>query len=166
MNFKLITPAAQVIDLPRAKLQCKITGADRDADLTDAIAAARDFVEAFLGVPVGEQVRRYTFECWPGCATFPFDVTSVEACTADGVAVYPLPALIADRTLKFDATSPVTIDVKCGYVVATLPATAKQAMLLLIADYVRNPQAQTDVELFKNSAIGSLLWPHRVRLPI
>lgn len=165
MNPKIITPATQVIDLPRAKLQCKITGNDRDADVTDAIAAARDFAEAELGLPVGEQVREYTFNTWCGRVVLPCDVTELQAVTAAGVPVEPLPTL-DDRTLTLAATAPVVVRIKCGWTAATLPATVKAAMLLLIADLVRNPQARGDMQLYDNPAFASMLWPHRERLPL
>lgn len=165
MNPKIITPATQVIDLVRAKLQCKITGVDRDADVTDAIAAARDYAQAFLGQPIGPQTLQYTFAVWSGSVTFPFDVTSVDSVTANGAAVIPLPTLQGgDRTLTFQALAPVVIKITCGYTPATLPATVKSAMLLMIADLVRNPQAQSEVQLYKNHAIDNLLWPHRARV--
>jgi len=165
MNPKIITPATQVIDLTRAKLQCKITGSDRDAELADAIAAARDYAEAFLGLPVGEQVLQYTYRTWCGRAVLPCDVTEVLSVTAAGAPVLPLP--VADgRTLTLTAVAPVVVTIKCGWTAATLPATVKQAMLLLITDLIRNPQAQSDVELFRNQAFENMLWPHRERLPL
>jgi len=165
MNPKIITPATQVIDLARAKLQCKITGNDRDPDVTDAIAAARDFAEAETGMPVGEQVRQYTYGTWCGSVTLPCDVTELQTVTAAGVPVLPLPTL-SDRTLKFAASAPVVITIKCGWTAETVPATVKAAMLLMIADLVRNPQSQADVQLFRNHTFENLLWPHRERLPL
>lgn len=165
MNPKIITPATQVIEIARAKLQCKITSNDRNDDVSDAIAAARDYAQAFLGYPVGAQELRYTFAEWCGSFTFPFDVTTVVSVTADGVAVDPLPTLDADeRTLTFEAVAPVVIQVTCGWTTATLPATVKAAMLLMIADLVRNPQAQSEAQLYKNQAVDNLLWPHRARV--
>lgn len=165
MNPKIITPAAQVIDLTRAKLQCKITGNERDAELLDAVAAARDYAEAYLGLPVGEQVLEYTYRTWCGSVVLPCDVTELVAVTAAGVPVLPLPTL-DDRTLKFAATAPVVVRIKCGWTAATLPATVKQAMLLLITDLIRNPQAQSDIQLYRNQAFENMLWPHRERLPL
>lgn len=165
MNPKIISGPTQVIDLERAKLQCKITGNDRDADVVDAIAAARDYAEAELGLPVGEQVREYTFSTWCGKTVLPCDVTELQAVTAAGVAVLPLPTL-DDRTLVLDAAAPVVVRIKCGFTAESLPGTVKAAMLLLIADLVRNPQAQGDVQLFKNHTFENLLWQHRERLPL
>lgn len=165
MNPKIITAPTQVIDLARAKLQCKITGNDRDADVTDAIAAARDYAESELGLPVGEQVREYTYATWCGRVVLPCDVTELQAVTAAGVPVAPLPSL-SDRTLVFKATAPVVIRIKCGYTADTLPGTVKAAMLLLIADLVRNPQGQSEVQLFRNHTFENLLWHHRERLPL
>jgi hypothetical protein len=167
MKPRIVTPAdpLTVIDLARARLQCKLTGTDRDADVIDAIAAARAFVEAEIGLPVGEQVREYTWATWSGSAVLPCDVTELLAVTTAEVAVTPLPAL-AGRTLTVAATAPVVVRIRCGWTAATLPATVKQAMLLLIADFVRNPQAQTETQLFRNHALDALLWPERERLPL
>ncbi len=165
MNPKIITPATQVIETARAKLQCKITSNDRNDDVNDAIAAAREYAQAFLGYPVGPQTLQYTFPTWGGAYTFPFDVTTVVSVTADGVAVDPLPTLDGDdRTLTFAAVAPVVIQVTCGWTTDTLPATVKSAMLLMIADLVRNPQAQSEVQLYKNETVDNLLWPKRERV--
>jgi len=165
MKPRIITGPEQVIDLPRGKLQCKITGPDRDADVADAIAAARSAVEAELGLPIGDQVREYTYATWCGSVTLPCDVSELQAVSAAGVPVDPLPVLVG-RTLTFPAASPVVIRIRCGWTAETLPATVKMAMLLLIADYVRNPQAHTESQLFKNGALDGLLWPERERLPL
>lgn len=168
MNFKIITPPTQVIDLDRARLQCKITGNDRDADVTDAIAGARDYAEVFLGVPVGDQVREYSFLPWCGRAVLPCDVTELQTVTVAGVPVTPLTGLLVDRTLTLSTSWPATVVVRirCGYTSATLPGTVKSAMLLLIADLVRNPQSQSETQLYRNHAFDALLWPHRERLPL
>ena len=165
MYIKIITTAVQVIDLARAKLQCKITGIDRDADLKDAIAAARDYAEAETGCPVGDQVREYTYPTWCGRIDLPCDITELQAVSAAGVAVTPLPTLVG-RRLTITATAPVVVRVRCGWTIDTLPATVKSAMLLFIADLIRNPQAQSETQLYQNHALESLLWPHRERLPL
>ena len=168
MLSKIITPPTQVIDLDRARLQCKITGSDRDADVIDAVAGARDYAESFLGVPVGDQVREYMYPTWSGSVVLPCDVSELQAITARGVSVTPLTGLLADRTLTLPLTTavPVVVRIRCGYSADTLPGTVKSAMLLLIADLVRNPQAQSEVQLYRNHAFDALLWPHRERLPL
>ncbi|MEZ2293090.1 head-tail connector protein [Variovorax sp. RCC_210] len=165
MNPKIITKAAAVIDLARGKLQCKITGSDRDADVLDAIEAARDYAQEYLGQPVGEQVLEFTYYTWCGRVTLPCDVTELQTVSAAGAPVLPLPAL-KDRTLELVATAPVVIRIKCGWSAETLPGTVKAAMLLVIADLVRNPQAHTDVQLYKNQAFENMLWAHRERLSL
>lgn len=167
MNFTILTPATQVIDIARGRLQCKITGADRDADITDAIAAARDYAEAETGMPVGDQVREYTFDTWCGSGVLPCDVTELQAVTAAGVPVLPLPTLSGRKlTLPATAKAPVVVRIRCGWTAETLPGTVKAAMLLMIAELVRNPQAHSEVQLFKNQAFENMLWPHRERLPL
>lgn len=156
----IITPAEQVIDVARARLQCKIAGTDRDTELTDAIAAARAYAEAYIGLPIGDQVREYRFDCWPGRATLPCDIVALVAVTAAGESVTPLPSPTG-RTLTFAATAPVTIRIRCGWTSSTLPSDVKMAMLLLISDYIRNPQAQSDVQLWRNSAVDDLLAAER-----
>ena len=162
MNPKVITAPAEVIVLARAKLQCKITGNERDADLNDAIAAARDYAQTFLGVPVGEQVLEFTYRTWCGSVTLPCDVTELVSVNAAGVDMLPLPAA-EDRTLTFSATAPVVIRIKCGWTAETLPGTVKAAMLLLIADLVRNPQSRSELQLYRNDTFDDMLWGHRER---
>ena len=97
--------------------------------------------------------------------TLPCDVSELKADYAAGVPDDPITTLVG-RTLTFTAASPVVIRIRCGWTSETLPATVKMAMLLLIADYVRNPQAHTESQLFKNGALDGLLWPERERLPL
>lgn len=165
MYTKIITPPEQVIDLPRAKLQCKITGSDRDADVADAIAAARDYAQRELGQPVGDQVQEFTFATWCGFADLPCDVTELQSVTTGGEPVDPLPVLVG-RRLVLTATGPVVVRVRCGWTGATLPPTVKAAMLLLIADLVRNPQSQSEAQLYQNATFNGLMWMYRERLPL
>jgi hypothetical protein len=158
MKPKIITPPAQVITLERARFQCKITGTERDVDIADAIAAARDLAQAETGLPVGEQVLEYSFRTWCGHVDLPCDITEVVAVTAAGAPMLPLPVPVG-RRLTFAATAPVSIQIKFGWTTETLPATVKSAMLLMITDLVRNPQGQTDTQLYKNPAVDNLLWP-------
>lgn len=162
MKRTVITPPTPVIDLARAKLQCKITGSDRDADLTDATAAARDYAEAYLGVPVGEQVQSFAFTSWCGQVELPCDITELQSITSAGATLAQLP-MPDGRCLVFDAVAPVVITIKTGWTAATLPGVVKSAMLLLIADLVRNPQKQSETQLYRNETFESLLWPHRER---
>ncbi|APW38975.1 hypothetical protein RD110_18650 [Rhodoferax koreense] len=165
MYTKIITPPEQVIDLARAKLQCKITGSDRDPDVADAIAAARDYAQREIGLPIGEQTVEFTYPTWCGSVELPCDVTSLLSVSAAGADVSPLPSLVG-RRLTLAAAAPVVVTITCGWTAATLPATVKAAMLLLIADLVRNPQAQSETQLYKNETFNGLMWMYRERLPL
>lgn len=165
MNPTIVNPAAPVIDLDRAKLHCKIAGGDRDAEVTDAVAAAQAWVQAWLGIALGAQRLAWRFDAWSGCVTLPYDVSSVESVTAGGATVaYTL----TGRTVEVaaDAALPVVITIDCGLAAAQVPPPIKSAMLLVVGDLIRNQQAQVEVQLYRNAAVENLLSLERERLPI
>lgn len=165
MRPTIVTPATALIDLERAKLHCKITSGDRDAEVSDAIAAAQSWAQAWLGVALGKQRLAWTFDAWSGCFTAPYDVTSVETVTAAGA---PLTYTLSGRTVSAAANAavPVVITINCGLDGTQLPPAVKSAMLLVIGDLIRNQEAHVDVQLYRNPAVENLLSLERERLPI
>ncbi len=165
MNPTIVTPATPVIDLARAKLHCKIAGNDRDAEVTDAVASAQAWAQAWLGIAMGAQRLAWRFDAWCGCYTLPYDVSSVFSVTAGGNAVaYTL----TGRTVKVaaDAALPVVITINCGLDAAQVPPPVKSAMLLVVGDLIRNQQAQVELQLYRNAAVENLLALYRERLPL
>lgn len=165
MNPTIVNPAAPVIDLARAKLHCKIAGSDRDAEVTDAVASAQAWVQAWLGLAIGAQRLAWRFDAWSGCFTLPYDVSSIESVTAAGS---PIAHTLVGRTVQVaaDAAVPVVITINCGLDGAQVPPPVKSAMLLVVGDLVRNQQAQVEVQLYRNPAVENLLALYRERLPL
>lgn len=165
MNPTIVTPATPVIDLARAKLHCKIAGSDRDAEVTDAVASAQAWAQAWLGIALGQQRLAWRYDAWAGCATLPYDVTGVVSVTASGVAV---PYTQGGRRFDVasDAAPPVVITIDCGLTAAQVPPPVKSAMLLVVGDLIRNQQAQVEVQLYRNAAVENLLALYRERLPL
>lgn len=160
MKPTVITPAASVITLERARLQCKLSSFDQlDEELTDAIETARAWTQAHLQRAIGRQTLRYTFTEWSGSATLPYDIVSVTV-TAAGVTT---PATVVDRTVSVDGPAPVVLDVVTGDDEASLPRPIKSAMLLMIADLMENRQGQAEVKLYENQAVENLLSLYRER---
>lgn len=162
----VIKPPEDVIDVARARLHCRIEGTERDVELVDAIASARAWAQERLQRAVGPQRVSFTYPCWEGAAALPFDATQLVSVTVDGVAVDPLPELVG-RLLVLDACrSKVVVTIDTGYTADTLPGPVKSAMLLMIADLIRNPQAQSAVQLYENPALDNLLYPFISEVPV
>jgi hypothetical protein len=159
--------ALTLIDVARARLQCRISSNVLDPVITDAINAARDYVQERTQRAIGVQRLTFTYPQWRGCALLPFDITQLLAVTVDGVAEDPLPTPIGRLIELSDAYGKkVAISIETGYTPATLPGALKQAMLLLIADAVRNPAAQVETTLHENKALETLLYPYIRSLPV
>lgn len=163
MRIQIIAAPESLITLERARLQCKVDEPERDPELTDAIDAARAWVEEYLGVPVGERQLRLTFKAWAGSALLPFDVSEILSVTAAGAPVASEAYELDGRTLYVPGAAPVVVELKTGYTSATLPAPVRSAMLLLLADLVAHKQRQSKTQLYDNSAFLEMLWPYRER---
>lgn len=163
MKPTIVTPATPIIDLARAKLHCKLTGAARDTEVTEAILAAQGWVQEELGVAIGPQRLSFVFARWSGCATLPYEITAVVSVTG---ASGPLAFTKVGRTISAMGEAPVEIVVDCGLPGASVPAQIKWAMLLVINDLMENQYAQTEVQLHANKAAENLIWPFRERHPI
>lgn len=157
-----------VIDIARARTHCRIFDAERDVELGDAIETARAWVQERLHRAVGAQTLALRYPTWCGSAELPFDVTTLQSVTVDGVAVAPAPALGGDagRTLSLATTGVVVATIVAGYTPDTLPGPVKSAMLLMIADLIRNPAAQTQAQLYENPAVDNLLYPYITEVPL
>lgn len=167
MKPKVIMPATPVITLERAKLQAKLDGDERDEEVADAIETARAWAQEFLQVAVGEQTLEVTLRDWCGTVDLPYEPTEITSVTAEGVAV-PVETYALDGR-RFTASSisaPVVIRFVTGWTMATLPGPVKSAMLLQIADLIKNPQGQTSSQLYENPAQLNLLWPYREGLGV
>lgn len=167
MKIKVITPPVQVITLARAKLQAKLDAPERDEEVQDAIETARAWAQEFLQRAVGEQTLEATLREWNGCVKLPYEPTEIVAVTAGGVQVLPADYELDGHCFTAGGVSaPVIIRFVTGYTVDKLPGPVKSAMLLQIADLIKNPQGQTSAQLYENPAMLNLLWPYRVDLSV
>lgn len=167
MKLKVITPPVQVITLARAKLQAKLDAPERDEEVQDAIETARAWAQEFLQRAVGKQTLEATLRDWGGCVELPYEPTEIISVTAEGVEVLPADYELDDRRfIAGGVSAPVVIRFVTGYTEETLPGPVKSAMLLQIADLIKNPQGQTSAQLYENPAMLNLLWPYRVDLSI
>lgn len=160
-----LTVPSPVIPLERAKLHCKITGADRDAEVLDAVEAARAWAQLILQRPIGEtQQLEAIFERWGGYGALPFVPYSVDAVTANGqVATFGA----AGRVITAAGPAPVSVKFTAkGFTAETLPAPIRFGMLLIVGDLVHNQQGQVEVQLYENRAARDLMWPYREGLGI
>lgn len=166
MKAKVITPATPVITLARAKLQAKLDAPERDEEVTDAIETARAWAQEFLQRAVGEQTLEITVRDWHGCLELPYEPTSIVSVTVDGVAVPVDDYVVEDRRLASSVAGVVVIRFVAGYTALNLPGPVKSAMLLMIADLIKNPQGQTSAQLYENATMLNLLWPYRDELGV
>ena len=152
----------QLITLERVKLAAKITGTDRDEEVKDALNAAIEYAQVFLGAPVAKCSVKLITDCWPGSYCIPFEFVSIDSVTVDGEAGdYSL----SGHIIAIDAVGgPVQIELTGGYTAENLPSPIKQAVLMLATDYLRNQQAQQGSQLYKNTAVDDLLALYRSRL--
>lgn len=160
----VVNAPAAVIDVARARLHCKIDGTARDAELTDAIAAAQAYVQEQLGVAIGGQRLAYTLHDWCGSVVIPYPITDVVSVEDEtGAITYTR----KDRLISAASSAPpVVVTIDCGLTAAQVPPPVKSAMLLLIADLIDNPQGQTEVALHENRAVANLLAFYQVRVPL
>lgn len=188
-----IPPTEEVITLARARLQCKIDAdippvapateptSERDPEITDAIASARQTVQEYLQRAIGEQTFELVLTGWQRCVSIPFGaVTSIESIkyqAPGGEQIMPSasysvsggdkPVLkIEDAPELADEPDNVRIRYVSGYTETTLPAPIKSAMLLLIKDLVENTSRQVDRPLSENAAFCNLLATYRLGMGV
>ncbi|HEY8606627.1 MAG TPA: hypothetical protein VIM12_05875 [Noviherbaspirillum sp.] len=194
MHVRVITPpAAELISLPRARLQCKIDAdiapvapateptSSRDAEIADAIKTARESVQSYLQRAIGEQTLELVMTGWDRCVSLPMgevkSVVSIKYDADDGEQTlnpsdYSLHGgerafvqLSATPALKATPEN-VRIRYVAGYSESSLPGPVKSAMLLLISDLVENASRQTERALSENTAFCRLLEPLRLGMGV
>jgi uncharacterized phiE125 gp8 family phage protein len=160
-SFMTVTtaPTAEPVSLDEAKAQCAIDSEDFDGQLTLLIQAAREMVEADTDLRLMTQTLTLRLDQFPREIVIPVaPVTAVSSITYVDEAgstqtlsasvyrtdIYSRPARI---TLASSQSWPVpdlrpnavVVTITAGYASAALvPAVAKQAILLLVADWWKN----------------------------
>lgn len=175
-----VAAASEPVTATEAKTQCRIDGSDSDSDIAGLIAAARGYVESYLGSPLIS--RTVTVKCnrFADFAAFPVvPLSSVSGITyVDGAgstqtlstSVYEVRSdgLTASIALKNDQSWPdiqtgsrITVTAVVGY--SSVPDEIKHAILLLISQWYDNRAAASDRPLIEvPHAVEALLANRRV----
>lgn len=183
--IKVITgPASEPVTLEEAKLQCCIDGNDKDALITNLIAAAREYCEAYQNRAYITQTIEMVLDGWPG---FPLSiprpplasVTSIKYYGTDNTE-YTLDAAkyfvdtnsepgriclahgVSLPTVTLREISSVKITYIAG--ASTVSKKVKQAINMLVAHWDANREAtgkMTDEIQFAVHSLLSLdrVWP-------
>lgn len=164
MKSNLITPPAlEPITLDEAKLHLRVE-TDLDDQLIEAlIESARVTVETITNRALISQTWEHTFDCFPGTGELELQagvsaINSVKYKDTDNVeqtlsaAVYELTkssvpavrlAYLQEWPSTLDHPESITVEVVAGYgaTSADVPASIRQAMLLLIGHWYENREA-------------------------
>jgi uncharacterized phiE125 gp8 family phage protein len=184
MGLKLITPPATTpVSLAEAKAHVEYEDTDRDALITGLIQAATDYVEQFTGKALVSQTWRLTLDGFSNTIALPkgpvISVSSVQYFDANGdlqtvgagdymVDTVSDPAWLvlnsdASWPAVVDGINAVSINFVAGYTI--LPASIKQAILLLIGQWFDNRSATSEKAMTEVPyAVESLLRPFRPML--
>ena len=152
-------PIAEPVSLDEAKAQCAIDSEDFDDQLELLIQAAREMVEADTDLRLMPQTIALRLDEFPREIVIPVapvsaisSITYIDAAGATQTLstsvyrsdIYSQPARIAlgaSQSWPTTDTRPnaVTVTIAAGYAnAAAVPAVAKQAILLLVADWWKN----------------------------
>lgn len=162
--LKLVTgPTIEPVSLDEAKLQLKIRDWDEEDDyITSLITVAREWAEDYTSRAFNTQSWKVGFSAWSPDRTFILprpplvSVESFKYQTVDGVVTvdptdYSLDLLdtpgavtlsseFSMPALTVSVRHPITVEFTAGYgdLAADVPSTAKQAILLCVANWFEN----------------------------
>ena len=180
-------PAIEPVTLAEAKLYLRIDVDDDDALVTDLIQAARESVESFLGRRIIEATLDLFMDRFPQTIVVPFprlqSVVSINYFDTAGVStLLPAADYLVDTSSEPGRITPspdaliwpvpevrtraVTVQFVTGYgtSVDDVPSGVKTAIKLMVADMYEHRETQSEIKLFDNKTVKSLLWTHKVAL--
>jgi uncharacterized phiE125 gp8 family phage protein len=188
MDLRLITPPASLpVSLDEALAHLRVDHTDEDAKISALIQAATDHLDGWSGI-LGRALMTQTWELvlpgFPGAGIeIPLgpvqSVTSVTYVDPAGqaqvvsasdyyVSARSTGAVVAPLTPwpgALDRVDAVAVRFVAGFGnAASVPAPIKAAILLMVGDFYRNTEAQSDRPLAPNAAVQSLLSPYRMLL--
>lgn len=156
-----------LIDRERVKLAAKITGTDRDPEVDDAINAAVEYVQVHLNIPLDVQTVDCIYEDFQGgTCRLPFAPLSIDSIAVDEEVLQVHEYRLLYRKVSLPRQGTLKITMTAGFTQEALPTPIKQALLMLATDYLRNQQAQQEVDLKTNKAVENLLALYRMRSPL
>lgn len=180
-------PATEPVTVAEAKAHLRVDGTDEDALIASLILTSRLHIEAALGLALVTQSWRLTLDAWPqrGVIEVPLrplqSVAAVRVRDAAGVATtIPLDSYFVDTASMPPRVAPVgagwpaagralagvEVDLVAGYggSASSVPASIKQALLLLVAHWYehRDPIEIGSSTTRIPAAVSDLLAPFKV----
>lgn len=184
----LTAPTVYPVTLEEVKEQAIIEHDDDDALLLRLIAAATNHVETVTGHSIVRQKKRLYLDKFQDAVFLPKgpvkSIEQMQYIDGDGNTQTVTASIYsyndADRYLRLaygqtwpDARSEanaVWVDYWAGYfnngdspidVTADIPEALKHAVLMLVAEYLRNREALNEMQTYKNMAFEHLIAPYR-----
>jgi len=186
---EVTAPSEEPISMEVARLHLRVDHQDDDALILSLIKAARDWAETFTRRALITQTWRLSLEKWPSSDTIEVplpplqSVSSIAYKDKDGTqSTFSSSSYIVDTdktpgeiVLAYGEswpggslypTSPIAITFAAGYgaSASSVPASIRQAMLLLIGHLYENRESTVGVGNITVVPMGveALLWPYRV----
>lgn len=166
MSYKIITPAAAVIDLPTLKAHLRVDHSADDSLISAYILAAMSYAQHYTGVAIGEQEIELALDEFPdGAIALPLaPVTSIVSLTyVDllaatqtlagsayslddfGISHWCMSAAGTEWPDTYEAANAVRVRFMAGR--ATLDPAVKAALMLLVGHLYENRQEATEKKL-------------------
>ena len=166
MAYKIITPAAAVIDLPTLKAHLRVDHAFDDTIISAYLQAAMAYAQHYTGMAIGEQEIELALDEFPdGAISLPLapaqsvisiiyvDQSALEQTlsgtfyTLDnyGLSHWVLPMAGIDWPLTYEAANVVRVRYMAGY--SDVDAAVNAALMLLVGHLYENRQEATEKKL-------------------
>jgi len=187
----LTKPIEHPVSIEEAKAQAVIEYSDDDALIDRFIESATDHVQRVTGLSLVRQKKRLYLDGFYSTTYLPNGpvqvIDQVQYIDGDGAtqtlssSIYTFDAAEPFLRLAYgqvwpshrSETNAVWIDYWTGYytqgspessidLTVDIPASLKQAILMLVAEYDRGRESQGDVQVYSNPAFDCAIAPHRV----
>lgn len=166
MSYKIITPAAAVIDMTTLKAHLRVDHAFDDSIIGAYLSAAMAYAQHYTGVAIGEQEIELVLDGFPsGAISLPLapasslisviyvdeaateQTLSGSAYTLDnyGLSHWVLPAAGTEWPATYEAANVVRVRYMAGS--AALDAAVKAALMLLVGHLYETRQDATEKKL-------------------
>jgi uncharacterized phiE125 gp8 family phage protein len=166
MAYKIITPAAAVIDLPTVKAHLRVDHAFDDSLISAYLFAAMEYAQHYTGVAIGEQEVEVALDGFPcGAISLPLapassivSITYVDEAATEqtlattayaldnyGLSHWAMSAAGSDWPATYEAANVVRVRYMAGS--EGISRAVKAAILLIVGHLYENRQEATDKKL-------------------
>ena len=181
-------PASEPVTVAEAKAHLRVDGSDEDALIASLILTSRLHIEAALGLALVTQGWRFVLDDWPKDRTIELPIRPLQSVSAvrvregdGGSAILASDSYVVDASSAPPRLAPIAagwprpgrvlagieVDFTAGYGAAasSVPATLRQALLLLVAHWFehRDPIEIGSRETRIPAAVSDLLMPYRIK---